>query len=168
LADETNVAAGATLACLEDWREVTYKVLPPGDILGFRDTLAAVPGAFNPLVAGVVNIQVQYGISATSASPSVIAWVDPVGIYATPAVATRKLIKAVRIAVVARDAKLDINDVTSECDQVHNAGLCAWADIPGSPAPLIDLATGNADWKRYRYRVFETTIPLRNTIWNAN
>lgn len=166
LADATNVAVGATLACLNNWREVTYKVLP-GNILGFRDTLAADPVTFTPLVAGVANIQVQYGISAAPASPAVIAWVEPTGIYAAPTVADRNLIKAVRIAVVARDAKLDVNNVASACNQANNTGLCAWADIPGSPAPIVNL-TGDADWMRYRYRIFETTIPLRNAIWNVN
>jgi type IV pilus assembly protein PilW len=36
-----------------------------------------------------------------------------------------------------------------------------------SPAPAIDL-TANADWQRYRYRVYETIIPLRNMIWSRN
>jgi type IV pilus assembly protein PilW len=165
MADESIVAANSsTLACLTNWREVTYKVIN-GNTLAFRDNLATSPDAFNPLVSGIVNIQVQYGISSAATSAAVVAWVEPTGSYATPAVAYRNLIKAVRIAVVARDAKQDINDVTSFCNQTTFTGLCAWQDVTGSQAPAIDL-TGTANWKKYRYRVFETTIPLRNLIWN--
>lgn len=164
LANSTNAVVGAKLACLQDWREVTYKVLP-GNVLGFRDNLAVDPAAFTPLAAGVANIQVQYGIAASVTDKSVVAWVDPTGIWAAPAVADRNRIRAIRIAVVARDAKLDVDEVTSACNQAGNTGLCAWADIPGSPAPIVDVS-GDADWKRYRYRVFETTVPLRNKIWN--
>jgi type IV pilus assembly protein PilW len=29
-----------------------------------------------------------------------------------------------------------------------------------------DSTPGNAnDWRRYRYRVYETVIPLRNVVW---
>ena len=38
------------------------------------------------------------------------------------------------------------------------------APFIASPAPTIDLSN-DADWARYRYRIFETIIPLRNLIW---
>ena len=34
--------------------------------------------------------------------------------------------------------------------------------------PTIDLSPGDANWARYRYRVFETIIPLRNVIWSKD
>jgi type IV pilus assembly protein PilW len=95
-------------------------------------------------------------------------------------------IKAVRIAVVARSANL-------ERDVLYGAGLaiepkatctaagdvvvagtmrlCAWADGTNpdgtaSLAPRVDLS-GTADWDRYRYKVYETVIPLRNVMWGS-
>jgi len=32
---------------------------------------------------------------------------------------------------------------------------------------VINLTTIE-DWQRYRYRVYETIIPLRNIIWSKN
>ena len=32
------------------------------------------------------------------------------------------------------------------------------------PAPLIDLSA-DPNWRKYRYRVYQTVIPLRNVIW---
>jgi type IV pilus assembly protein PilW len=45
-----------------------------------------------------------------------------------------------------------------------SSGPCAWDDTNVSAAPQIDLST-LADWRRYRYRVYETIIPVRNMIW---
>ena len=30
----------------------------------------------------------------------------------------------------------------------------------------LDLSHLGADWQRYRYRVYDTVIPLRNAVWN--
>ena len=96
-------------------------------------------------------------------------------------------IKAARIAVVARSQSLE-RDVlygaglaiepkatcTAGGDVVGAAGalrVCAWADGTNpdgtaSPAPRVDL-TGMADWDRYRYKVYETVVPLRNVMWGS-
>jgi type IV pilus assembly protein PilW len=29
----------------------------------------------------------------------------------------------------------------------------------------IDLSTVSADWSCYRYKLFQTSVPVRNTIW---
>lgn len=98
-----------------------------------------------------------------------------------------KRIKAVRIAVVTRSQNLE-RDVlygagqaivpkatcTAAGDVVGAAGamrICAWADGlnpdgTAHTAPRIDL-TGMADWDRYRYRVYETVIPMKNVIWGS-
>jgi type IV pilus assembly protein PilW len=98
-----------------------------------------------------------------------------------------KRIKAVRIAVVTRSQNLE-RDVlygagaaiqpkatcTAGGDVVDFGGnlrVCAWADgtnPDGSAhtAPRIDLS-GMADWDRYRYKVYETIVPMRNVIWGS-
>lgn len=161
---------GANLACMGIWNEVTFAV-NNGNLE--RNGV--------PSVAGVVNLQAQYGISAAANSNQVIQWVNASGAtWATPTVANRNRIKAVRIAVVARNAKIEPSAVTAACSSTTDAtptGLCAWdatsalpspvvAPFVASPAPAIDLSAGDADWLRYRYRVFETIIPLRNMIWS--
>jgi type IV pilus assembly protein PilW len=171
LANATGAVSGAHLACLGTWNEVTYAV---NQATGNLDRTSIVNGvsATAPSVVGVVNVQAQYGISATANSNQVTAWVDPSGAtWAAPTVADRNRIKAIRIAVVARNSKMEPSVVSSACSSTTAAaptGVCAWAGSVASPAPTIDLSPGDANWARYRYRVFETIVPLRNVIWSKD
>jgi type IV pilus assembly protein PilW len=141
--------ANAKLACLGSWNEITYAV-----------NNGNLERSGQPSVVGIVNLQAQYGISASTSSNQVTQWVDATGTWGAPATGDRNRIKAIRIAVVARDAKREPNEVTN--------AVTAWTDTKnGSTAPTIDLSA-DSDWKKYRYRVFETIIPLRNVIWAKN
>lgn len=187
LQDTTNAIALANLACLQAWNEITYRVnngnlercdLAAATANGGNCNLAPATNAnFVPYLNGIVNIQAQYGISSAANSNRVVQWVEPTGIWAaTPAVADRNRIKAIRIAIVARNGLLEKEVVTLPCTSLTaNApnGLCAWSATSlspsiASPAPQI-LLSNDADgtsWQRYRYRVFETVVPLRNMIWS--
>lgn len=160
LADTTAAISGANLACLGTWNEITYAV---------NNSNLERNGV--PSVAGIINLQMQYGVSAAANSNQVTQWVDASGgTWAAPTVADRNRIKAVRIAVVARNAKIEPAAVTAACSSTTAAapaGLCAWAGSAASPAPVIDLSN-DPNWARYRYRVFETIIPLRNVIWSRD
>jgi type IV pilus assembly protein PilW len=157
---------GANLSCLGNWNTVTYAV-----VSGNLERNGV------PVVTGVVNLQAQYGISATANSNQVTSWVEPSGAtWAAPTVANRNLIKAVRIAVIARNSKIEPSAVTTACTQavapIPTTGLCAWQNVAvggaiatASPAPAVSLIA-DANWARYRYRVFETIIPLRNMVWS--
>ena len=169
LADTTGANSSASLACMGTWNEVTYAV-NNGNLE--RNGV--------PSVAGIVNLQVQYGISASGLPNSdpnfnrITQWVDASGAtWTTPTVLNRNRIIGVRIAVVARNAKMEPGVVTAACSSTTLAapsGLCAWdatsaAPAVASPAPAIDLSAGDPNWLSYRYRVFETIIPLRNMVW---
>ncbi len=160
-----NAVTGAELACVGAWNEITYAV-NNGNLERRVGAGAAVPS-----VAGIINLQAQYGISAAANSNQVTQWVNATGgTWAAPTVANRNRIKAIRIAVVARNAKMEGGNVTTACSSTTTAnptGLCAWAGSVLSPAPTINL-TADANWQRYRYRVFETIIPLRNVIWSRD
>jgi type IV pilus assembly protein PilW len=134
----------------------------------------ATSGSGTPVGEGIVNIQAQYGVSAIANSNQITQWVNASGAtWATPSMANRNRIKAIRLAIVARDGMLEKTDVTNACSSTTAAnptGLCTWdatsaAPSIDSPAPAINL-TADPDWQRYRYRVFETIIPLRNMIWS--
>lgn len=161
LADVTGAVGGGSLVCLGAWQQRVY------DVTGGLRVNGAV------IVNDVVNVQAQYGVSAAANSNQILQWVDATGGWATPSVADRNRIKAVRIAVVTRSGNLERENVTEACSSTEEAnptGLCAWdatSAAPGvaSPAPAIDLS-GDDNWQRYRYRVFETIVPLRNPIWS--
>lgn len=161
LQNTTAAIAGANLACLGTWNEITYRV--NGGNLERNGV---------PIMPAIVNLQAQYGVSATANSNQVTQWVDASGpTWTAPTVSNRNRIKAVRIAVVARNAKKEPKTVTAVCGSTTTAtpdGLCSWAGSVASPAPAMDLSANDPDWLKYRYRVFETIIPLRNVIWSKD
>jgi type IV pilus assembly protein PilW len=109
-----------------------------------------------PIVSDIVNIQAQYGISAPQ-SNIVTSWVD------TVTDANRNQVRAIRVAVVSRASKPENTVVTKPCTSLTAAnpkGLCAWEGTI-SQAPAIDLSA-TPNWDHYRYRVYETIIPIRN------
>ena len=149
------------LVCLGSWQPRVYAVnggLTVGDTVVVND---------------IVDLQAQYGVSASANSNQVTQWVDATGGWAAPSVAERNRIKAIRIAVVARSGNLEQENVTEACSSTEDAaptGLCSWdatsaAPSVASPAPAIDLSN-DPNWQRYRYRVYDTIIPLRNPIWS--
>lgn len=145
------------LACLGTWNRVTYQV---------NNGNLEVNGV--PTIAGIVNMQVQYGISNTASDNQVASWVNAEDDWVAPTVADRNRIKAIRIAVVARNSLWERDVVSTACSSTTDpapTGVCAWAGSDDNPAPTVDLSA-QADWNHYRYRVFETIIPLRNTIWS--
>ncbi len=156
----TNMAAGAMLSCMGNWTTTAYSVSADGNLLANGQ----------PMAAGIVNIQAQYGVSSTPGNNTVTAWVDATGTWAPASISLtdRNRIKAVRVAVVARNTQFEKQNVTNACSSQTLAaptGLCTWEGSTASPAPKIDL-TADTKWQRYRYRVFETIIPLRNVIWS--
>jgi len=170
LADNAHAVEGADITCLGAWHEITYSV--SNDQLVRQDTWLTPGGDVQtsavPILSGIVSLQAQYGIAATANSNQITQWVNASGTWATPemTVADRNRIKAVRLAVIARNAKPDPAQVTAACSSTTAAaptGLCAWAGTTASPAPAI--AFTDANWQQYRYRSFETILPLRNVIW---
>lgn len=171
----TNVAVGSALACLGVWNEIKYAVTA-NQLTRTGAIVAGVPSVTPiAMVAEIVNIQAQYGISANANSNQVTQWVNATGDWADtatkPTLANRNRIKAIRVAVVARNGLLETTDVTDACSSTTAAkptGLCAWdGAAAGSEAPSIDLSA-DANWRRYRYRVYETIIPIRNIIWSRS
>ena len=68
---------------------------------------------------------------------------------------------AVRLAVVARSMQPEKpNPATNLCDATTAAPIWQTKGV------AIDLSA-NPNWKCYRYRLFEVTVPLRNMVWYA-
>jgi type IV pilus assembly protein PilW len=157
LNNATGVAQADSLSCLGTWQEVEYRV---NSNQLEKDT--------TPIMSDIVSLQAQYGVSASATSNQIDQWVNATGSWgSTMTVTNRNRIKAVRIAVVARNGTTDTEVVTDACSSTTAAsptGLCTWEGTSASPAPSIDLS-GTTDWNKYRYRVFETIVPLRSVIW---
>jgi type IV pilus assembly protein PilW len=71
----------------------------------------------------------------------------------------------VRIVLIARNNLLEKEVVSQACNggAVGPAEVCIWKDTPGEQDPDLAVMLG-ADWDRYRYRVYELVVPLRNML----
>ena len=72
-------------------------------------------------------------------------------------------VRAVRIALLARSAKFEKTAVTADCIAPNNPPNSPYWS--GGCFTMTNLADGT-DWHYYRYRVYETVVPLRNMIWS--
>jgi type IV pilus assembly protein PilW len=125
-----------------------------------------------PVVDGIVQLQAQYGFDADNdGAISTAEWRNgcaaagqlPAGAGGACIAATAAhwgLILAVRLAVVARSGQPERPDPTTFlCNTTTVATAPSWNN-----GTAIDVTT-DPDWQCYRYRVFETVIPIRNLIW---
>ncbi len=125
-----------------------------------------------PLASNIINIQAQYGIAPTG-TQSVNCWVNATtgnacdgsdwtaaGLTATPANVAR--IKAIRVAVVARSSLMERADLaTNICTATPSITA---ANYPTWDGGTIDV-TADPNWRCYRYKVYQTIIPMRNILW---
>lgn len=167
-----NILSGDTIACLGPWNEFRYTV-NNNTLTRSGAVDAGVPTADPvPIVSDIVSIQAQYGISVTPDNNQVTQWVDAAdGWSEISNVNDRNRIKAVRVAIVARNGLIENSVVSAACSSLTAdapTGVCAWAGTADSPAPALDLAATDANWARYRYRVYESVIPMRNVIWSGS
>ncbi len=141
---------------------------------------------FSPLASNIVNMQVQYGVdtgndnaagcktnaaastlTAADADAVVDAWVNATGDWANNGTTTPsqfdklRRIRAVRIGLVARSGAKARNTADEPCNAV--APVIHWDSGPDMTADLSALA----DWQCYRYKVYQTTIPVRNALWSS-
>lgn len=104
---------------------------------------------------GVVSLRAQYGHDTTVPMDGIVDAYDQI----SPVSACNwAKTSAVRIALVVRNGKFEKDAVT---------GVAGGAPTPtwdGNANTPINLAAGGGSWKNYRYKVFQTTVPLRNII----
>ncbi|MDD5242205.1 MAG: PilW family protein [Sulfuricella sp.] len=113
------------------------------------------------LLPDIVNLQAQYGLDTRAGIQTdarVDAWSDTM-----PADISR--IYAVRLAVVARSSLKEKGDANGVCVTTANKPTWSGGAIDVSKNPD---GSANADWQCYRYKTFETVIPLRNLIWRQS
>jgi type IV pilus assembly protein PilW len=114
---------------------------------------------------GIVNLQAEYGID-TNADPGVVEWTA-----AAPVVWTQ--LRSIRVGLLARSQQFEKNNVLADGTEVPvTPNAPAWAGGAFTMTNLDGTADTNPgtpnDWRRYRYRVYETVIPLRNMLWGLD
>lgn len=141
-------------------QRVQYDVV--GGVLRSTDLVIAGAAA-QPLASSIMNFKVLYGVDNDN-NGSVDEWRPATGNFAPDKVLAftgneLRQIKAVRLGMVVRSDEYDrdapaYNWTLFECTtQEAKDYVC--------PAALTGTLGAN-----YRYRVYETVIPLRNPMWN--
>jgi type IV pilus assembly protein PilW len=159
------------------WRVTTTADAQGPNRLVVSDTTFS-NGPVVEMSAGIVDLQAEYGIDTngntliednewTTATPAGAAWLN---------------VRAVRIAVLARSEQWDKS--ANATDPSSCSRNPQWTSGAGGALALtnftmtnLDGSAGSADcsesppspsnWRRYRYRVYETVVPLRNIIWGT-
>jgi type IV pilus assembly protein PilW len=147
--------------------ERTYSISAGGDLQVVEfDTATAANLAARPLFPQIVNMQALYG--KDTSGDGVIDVYD--NTTPTTTAGWRQVI-AVRLAIVARSGQYEKEDVTPSAPQwdlgatptvtgstTCGSSQCMTLNVDG------DMAT---NWRRYRYKVYDTVIPLRNVVWRS-
>ena len=113
--------------------------------------------ATNPvaLVNGIVAIRAQYGRDTDADG-----YVD---LYDNTAPASATEVVAIRLAVVARSVQFERVAVSPAILVLWNGGTIA----NGGALDLSATGPLGPTAQQYRYKIYQTTIPLRNIIWNS-
>lgn len=174
--------AGNSSAHLNHWvirgqGQGNRPVLAVSDELNYIDQLTqtafpstSTPDGINDWIEvgdGIINLKAEYGID-TNGDYIVDTWQS-----AAPAAADWNKIIAIHVAVLARSPQYEKTAVTTTIPfwtrpatpTLAEAQVAfTMANVDGSTDSGIGTLGVN-NWRNYRYRVYETTVPLRNIIW---
>lgn len=115
---------------------------------------------WSPVAENVVSLRAEYGRDTTVAMSTIggitstMDGIPDVYDQTTPATACGwARTSLLRVALVARSGQRDKDNVTTTAP--------TWAGSTNTPINL----SGNGDWQHYRYKTFQTVVPLRNIVW---
>jgi type IV pilus assembly protein PilW len=137
-----------------------YSISPENKLRLTEGLLTAGANSSQDLVDGIVDLRAQYG-KDNNADGVVDVWNTTLPTTA----AEWQQVLALRVAVLARIGNYEKPDAGTDCDATVPANAPAWT---GGAFDKLDLATATSVDRCYRYRVFETTIPMRNMIWRTS
>lgn len=130
-------------------------------------------GTDQVLASGIVAMRVMYGKDTSAPKDGVVDQYDTT----TPTTADDwSRVLSVRIAVVAR-SEVREKDAVTTADPVWDVGTATTvsgttACSTGSSRKCLTLTipkpnATDTEWQHYRYKVYDTVVPLRNVVWSA-
>ena len=165
-ANTANATRVFNLGNLYDANGATMPVHNTYSIIGNNLAVASLfnPIAATPVADNIVHLRAEYALADGTFSNAAPNWANVIG---------------VRLAVVARSALAEKPSGTdgAKCDTTTDGTETTPGPdrTPRWSGGVFDVsASGDADptsmgfWKCFRYRVFETRVPLRNWIWRSS
>jgi type IV pilus assembly protein PilW len=121
--------------------------------LAVQQMLSAPSTAVTTIYDGIVQLQAQYGRDTNADGV-----IDVFDEFVPATAADWATILAVRIGVVSRSGLYEKTEVSP-------ATIKLWDDSAAAPTTTGPVWTLTADERHYRYKVFQTVVPIRNMIW---
>jgi type IV pilus assembly protein PilW len=133
-----------------------------------------------PVDGNIASLRAQYGRDTSGVSTSTMSGFADTFDQTTPASAAdtsgltaycswaRAL--AVRVAIVARSPQYDKTAPTSAAPTWAGSTVNATASTanPANPTALAINLSNVGNWQNYRYKTLQTTVPLRNIVWQGS
>lgn len=87
--------------------------------------------------------------------------------------------QSVRVAIVARSEQYEKDEVTTDTPQwdvgstatygnAVTTKTCGSSKCIELPVAQISPSADPDQWKHFRYKVYDTVVPLRNMLWNLS
>lgn len=121
--------------------------------LMLQQLLSAASTTPNAIYDGIVQMQAQYGRDTNGDDI-----IDVFDEFVPATAGDWATILAARIAIVARAGLYEKTEVSP-------ATIKLWADSAVAPTTTGPVWTLTSDERHYRYKVFQTVVPVRNMIW---
>lgn len=163
---------GSSLLNVGQFVERTFSVTPANALhQSTFNVTAPTTRTEEDLFPHIVQMQAYYGKDTSAPADGVIDLYDE----ATPTTAAGwAQVLAVRVAVVARSAQREKEVVSSSSPewQVGNAvpvsGSASCTAPSTSTCVVVKVGeAADSEWKHYRYKMFDTVVPLRNVLWRS-
>lgn len=143
----------------------TYEIDVNHNLVVNSRTAGAAGGASTPLYPQIVNFQALYGKDTNGDGKVDVYNAD------TPLTAVDwQQVLAIRLAVVARSNQREKEKITLKqplWDVGSDAAVSGSAACHDGSQCLTLKVDGLPDWEHYRYKVYDTVVPLRNMLWNS-
>lgn len=158
------VKEGSFLVNLGRLIDITFSVDANQKLIASRLDTSTRTATNTDLQSNIVQLKAMYG--RDSDGDLAVDTYD----YTTPATnAAWQQVLTVRLVVVARSSQFEKEEVSATAPQwdvgaaTAVAGAVACSNGSGKCVQL--KVDGDANWKHYRYQVFDTIVPLRNQRW---
>lgn len=128
-----------------------------------------------PIAGNIVSLRAQYGRDAANLTAPMVGVVSTYNQNTPGTTADTSGLSvmcswartlSVRLAVVARNAAYNKDNVTTALPTWSGTTVDS-TNAPTNPQSVPLQLDGDGKWQHYRYKTLETTVPLRNAIWQG-
>lgn len=116
------------------------------------------------VVDGILDMRAQYGKDNGGGGTANDGIVDEYNSTTPTTTAEWQQVLSVRLAILARVGTYEKPASGTDCDATTSTNAPTWT---GGSFSKLDFVTTTSEDRCYRYRVYESNVPLRNMIWRA-